>query len=162
MAAMHPTPAQSAPYVLLFTFVAVAAVFVLVMRIISVAGGWTLLARRFSTTDMFYGQTWGWQSAQFRGWCNYNHCLTVGANEQYLYLAVQMPLRFCHPSLMIPWHEIEVETGKCFFGLYDVARLRVGLQERVTIRVFGATVNRLRQAAGPGWPLYAIEQMEGH
>jgi hypothetical protein len=73
-------------------------------------------------------------------------------------LAAQMILRFGHPSLLIPWHEIEVETGKCFFGFYDVAKMRVGLEERLTLRVYGAMVNRLRQAAGPGWPLYAIEQ----
>jgi hypothetical protein len=158
MAAMHPTPAEAVPYLALFTLVLVAASVFLLLLVISRIGGWNLLARRFTTREAFYGQTWGWQSAQFRGWCNYNHCLTIGADEQHLYLAAQMILRFGHPSLLIPWHEIEVETGKCFFGFYDVAKMRVGLEERLTLRVYGAMVNRLRQAAGPGWPLYAIEQ----
>ena len=161
MAAMQPSPAQAIPYVALFIAVAVAAVGVLVLLFISRLGGWTLLARRFAAREEFYGQTWGWQSAQFRCWCNYNHCLTIGANEQYLYLSVQVPFRLGHPNLLIPWHEIEVETGKYFFGFYDMAKLRVGIQERVTIRVFGATVDHLRQGAGPGWPLYVIEQMQG-
>jgi hypothetical protein len=69
-------------------------------------------------------------------------------------------LRLFHPALLIPWREIEVETGKMFFGLRDTARFRIGTQERVTVRIYGKLVGRMRQAAGPGWPLYAVEQME--
>jgi hypothetical protein len=70
MAAMHPTPAEAVPYLALFTLVLVAASVFLVLLVISRIGGWNLLARRFTSREAFYGQTWGWQSAQFRGWCN--------------------------------------------------------------------------------------------
>jgi len=70
-----------------------------------------------------------------------------------------MPFRLFHPSLLIPWREIEVETGKVFFGFYDTARLRIGTEERVTLRIYGKLVDRVRQAAGTGWPLYGMEQM---
>ncbi len=76
-----------------------------------------MLARRFRANEPFYGETWGWQSARFRGWCSYNNCLTVGANQEGLYLAVMLPFRLFLPPLLIPWQEIEVETGKMFFGL---------------------------------------------
>jgi hypothetical protein len=128
--------------------------------LISRFGGWALLARRFGARDAWYGESWGWQSGQFRGWCNYNHCLTVGASPDALYLSVQIPFRLFHPSLLIPWNEIEVETGKYFFGLYDSAKFRIGTEERVTVRIFGKLVDHLRKAAGTGWPLYNIEQME--
>ena len=70
------------------------------------------------------------------------------------------PLRCFHPSLLIPWREIEVETGKAFFGFYDMARFRIGTEEQITVAIYGKLVTRVREAAGVGWPLYNIEQME--
>jgi len=40
----------------------------LVMWIISRLSGWNLLVRRFRVSEAFYGETWSWQSARFRGW----------------------------------------------------------------------------------------------
>jgi hypothetical protein len=134
--------------------------FVALMWIISRVSGWALLSRRFSTPEPFNGKTWGWQSARFRGWCNYNNCLNVGANPEGVYLSILLPFRLFHPALMIPWREIEVETGKALFGLYDTARFRIGTEERVTLRIYGKLVNRVRDAAGSAWPLYTIEQLE--
>jgi hypothetical protein len=118
------------------------------------------MARRFRASEAFCGEMWSWQSARFRGWCGYNNCLTVGASQEGLYLAVELPFRLFHPALLIPWREIEVETGKMFFGFYDMAKFRIGTEERVTVNIYGKLVDRVRQAAGPGWPLYQIEQME--
>jgi hypothetical protein len=146
-------------WLLVMVPVFVVSLFCGVLFVISGLGGWLLLGRRFTASDGFCGETWSWQSGQFRGWCNYNHCLTVGASPEALYLEVQMPFRLFHPSLLIPWREIEVETGKVFFGFYDTARLRIGTEERVTLRIYGKLVDRVRQAAGTGWPLYGMEQM---
>ncbi len=132
-----------------------------VMWIISRTSGWSLLARRFRADEPFCGETWGWQSARFRGWCSYNNCLNVGANPESLYLSIMLPFRLIQPSLLIPWRGIEVEKGKMFFGLYDTAQFRIGTEERVTVRIYGKLVDRVRLAAGPGWPLYQLEQMEG-
>lgn len=132
----------------------------LLMWIIGRLSGWNLLARRFRANEPFYGETWGWQSARFRGWCSYNNCLSVGASQEGLYLAVMLPFRIFQPSLLIPWQEIEVETGKMFFGLWDTVQFRIGTEERVTVKIYGKLAGRVRQAAGPGWPLYRIEQME--
>lgn len=139
-----------------FVLLVLVGVFFLISRL----GGWALLTRRFRASDDWCGESWGWQSGQLRGWCNYNHCLNVGASPEALYLAVQIPFQLFHPPLVIPWSEIEVETGKYFFGFYDSAKFRVGTEERVTVRVYGKLVDRVRQAAGRGWPLYQIEQME--
>ena len=133
--------------------------FVLIPLVISRISGWARLAERFCATEPFVGESWNWQSARFRGWCSYNNSLKVGANRDGLYLAPMLPLRLFHPPLMIPWREIEVETGKVFFGFYDTARFRIGTEERVTMRIYGRLVNRVREAAGPGWPLYSLEQL---
>jgi len=132
----------------------------LLMWATSWLSGWSLLARRFRASEAFYGETWSWQSARFRGWFGYNNCLTLGASPEGLYLSVMLPFRLFQPSLLIPWREIEVETGKMFFGYYDTARFRIGTEERVTVKISGKLVDRVRQAAGPGWPLYKIERME--
>ncbi|PSH03030.1 MAG: hypothetical protein CXZ00_14405 [Acidobacteria bacterium] len=133
------------------------ALFCSILFLVSRLSGWAALARRFSSTEPFCGETWRWQSARFRFSSNFNNCLTVGANEQALYFSVIIPFRLFHPPLTIPWQEIEVETGKVFFGFYDTARLRIGTEERITVRIYGKLVNRVRQAAGPAWPLYNIE-----
>lgn len=129
--------------------------------VLSRLSGWSLLARRFRACEPFSGETWNWQSARFRGWCNYNNCLKIGANEQALYLGIGPLARLFlpfPPPLLIPWNEIQVETGTMFFGWYETAMLRIGNDEQVSVRTYGKLVDRLRQAAGPGWPLYAQEQ----
>ncbi len=133
------------------------------MWVLSRLSGWDRLARRFRETGVFYGESWRWQSAQFRGWCGYNNCLTIGTSPEGLHIevmAVLIPFRLFHPPLTIPWNEIEVETGKVFFGLRDTARFRLGSEEQVAMRVYGKLVNQIREAAGPGWPLYQVEQMD--
>jgi hypothetical protein len=130
-----------------------------VMFVLSRASGWALLAKRFRVDGDFMGNIWNWQSGRLRSWCNYNNCLKVGADGQYLYLGVMKPFGFFHAPLLIPWSEIEVQTGKMIFGFYDTALLRLGREEQVSLRVYGRLVDRLRQAAGPGWPNYKAEQM---
>jgi hypothetical protein len=148
------------PYAGVFLAMFVVGMFFGTMYLTSLIGGWRRLARRFRAQEPFYGEQWGWQSAQLRGWCNYNHCVTVGASAEALYLALNFPFGLFHPPLLIPWKEIEVETGKVWFGWYDTAKFRVGVEERIGLRIYGALVNRVRQSAGPGWPLYRIEEME--
>jgi hypothetical protein len=159
MAAMSvPQPTQ----ILLAPLVgpAIALVFLLGGSRIS---GWSALVRRFRAPQPWSGEKWSWQSAKFRAWFGYNNCLRVGADSQSLSLAM-MPffhLPF-HPALLIPWSEIEIETGRVFFGLYERAKLRIGSEERIPVIITGKLVARLRQAAGPAWPLDRIEQWEGN
>jgi hypothetical protein len=150
----HPWHANPSSILLLLAFY-----FVLILLVISRISGWARLSERFGATEPFLGEIWNWQSARFRGWCNYNNSLKVGANLDGLYIAPMFTLRLFHPPLLIPWREIEVETGKLFFGYYDTVRFRLGTEERVTMRIYGKLVNRVREAAGPGWPLYSSEQL---
>jgi hypothetical protein len=142
-------------------FVFFPVVFVVALLLSSWRSGWRLLALRFRAREPFRGESWGWQSARFRWRCNYGNCLKVGANQESLYLSIALPFRLFHPALLIPWQEIEVVTGKLIFGYYDTATLRLGSQERVRVRIYGKLVGRVRKAAGTGWPLHQMEQMEG-
>jgi len=151
---------QLAAHLLVFFTLYPVGLFCAISYLTSWLCGWRLLARHFRANEPFYGESWSWQSARFRRWCSYNNCLTVGANQEHFYLSILLPFRLFHPALLIPWQEIEVETGKMFFGYYDTATFRIGAQERVTLRIYGKLVNRMRQAAGPAWPLYRTEQVE--
>ena len=160
---MDPTqPAAHAPS-FPFPILLLPLLYFGIFYLLTQASGWSLLARRFRANGPFYGESWNWQSASLRWACNYNRCLTIGASPEAFYLSITPFFRFLSPftpPLLVPWQEIEVQTGKAFFGLYDTAVLRVGIQERVRIRIGGKLVERLRKAAGPGWPLYAQEQSD--
>jgi hypothetical protein len=153
--AVPPTPWILIPLMLGFFLV----VFRLLNSTLGRISGWALLARRFAREGSSTGETWRWQSVRMRGFVNYNRCVTLGADPQTFYMAVMWPFSISQPPLVIPWTEITVTTGKLFFGFYDTALLRLGRDEQVGVRVYGAMVERLRQAAGPGWPNYAAEQM---
>ena len=157
---MNPTQlrmqAETSAFFPLFLF---AAIWLGVTFLLSWLSGWRLLAQRFRAQEPWNGQRWGWQSARLRV-CSYNHCLTFGASPAALYLSIMPLFGLFNPALLIPWQEIEVETGKLFFGWYDTALLKLGTQERVSVRIYGKLVDRLRGAAGPGWPRYQQEQLE--
>lgn len=148
------------PQVLFLAPLLVVFLPLVIFFLISRLGGWALLARRFRTDEPFYGESWSWQSGQFRGWCNYNRCLTVGVSPEALYLSVLLPFRLFHPPLLIPWREIEVETGKAMFGLYDTARFRMGTEELVTLRIYGALVERVLQGRS-GVQSFKVSKFQG-
>jgi len=161
MLGMNAEPGSTAFSLLLLLLIPLYLV--ALMWVLSRLSGWDWLARRFSETGVFYGESWRWQSARFRGWFSYNNCLKVGASSEGLHLEVMrilIPFRLFHPPLTIPWNEIEVETGKAWFGLFDTARFRMGVEEQITMRVYGKIVDRVRRAAGAGWPLYHLERMD--
>ena len=138
----------------------IIVLFFVVSFVISRWSGWARLAERFRAPGPFLGECWKRQSARFRAYCGYNNCLTVGADAAGLYLSVMSPFRVFHAPLLIPWQEIEVETGKVLFGFYDTALLRLGRDEQIPMRIQGKLIERLRQAAGASWPLYQVDLMK--
>ena len=91
------------------------ALWLLVGAIISHVGGWFSLSKIYRTRVPFSGGEWGGQSGQMRWLANYNNVLTLGANQEGLYLASMFLFRFMHPPLLIPWSEIEVRRSKRWF-----------------------------------------------
>jgi len=143
------------PFLLLLFAV---TVFVIIHFAMSRLSGWNKLAQRFRATEPCTGESWGWQSAVFRGWIQYKHHLTFGADMHGLSISIIRIFGFFHPPLRIPWSEVQVETKKKFFGLFETADFVLGNQERVRVRIYGKLVGRLREAAGPAWPLFQSEQ----
>ena len=119
--------------------------------------GWAALARRFSSTTPFTGQTWNWQSARMRWTTHYGSCLTVGADPSGLYLSVMFLFRMGHAPLFLPWHEVSVRRRWKVLGLRYV-ELRLGQEEQLPFQISGSLADRLKAAAGSGWPVEAASQ----
>jgi len=91
---------------LLFVALNISFGYVIVSIVISHVGGWASLARRFRFRGQFHGSRWRGQNGQMRWIAGYHNCLTVGANENGLYLPGFPFLLLGHPPLLIPWNEV--------------------------------------------------------
>jgi hypothetical protein len=126
-----------------------------VSTIASYLGGWSLLSARFRTDTPFLGSKWGGQSASMRWRCNYGRCLTVGADQEALFLRTMFLFRFLHPPLLIPWNEISVSTKRLWiFG--ECVTLTLGSQERIPLMIRAKLARLLKEAAGGHWPVESI------
>ena len=80
-----------------------------IVFLISLAGGWRALGKRYSAKDMeVAGQRWEMESGSMRVLMRYRHILTIVANTRGLYLSVMFFFRPGHPPLFIPWEHIEI------------------------------------------------------
>ena len=121
------------------------------MWMVSVIGGWRLLAGKFRATSPFSGEQWRWQAAQFRFTAHYNGVLTVGADPMRLYLAIMPLFAFAHPPLLIPWHEIPGWRRRQFLFLKQV-ELQLGRERPVGMRINERLALKIQAAAGASWP----------
>ena len=152
---MQPQPPNWVDWVLRhppFFFLLFAAFWALNGYALGKISGWAILSKRFGFKRSFYGQTWPFRSARMRFYVHYGNCLTVGAEESGLYLAIFPIFRIGHPPLFIPWPEILVMSGEKGF-IFKKRELRLGRQESIPFRISVSLVARLRQSAGAAWPL---------
>src|SRR5579883_1135785 len=105
----------------------------LICTLISYAGGWRSLAKRFRMTAVFRGQTWKGQSGKMRFIANYNRSLKFGANEEGLYLESRSLFWFLHPQLFIPWSEISVERKRVW--ILQPVRLLLGKNGAIPLTI---------------------------
>jgi hypothetical protein len=71
----------------------------------SLLGGWSKLASRYQLRRPFTGKTFPTRSAMM-GMTRYASCLTMGVNQEGLYLEVFIWMRISHPPLFIPWTDM--------------------------------------------------------
>ena len=141
----------------LFLSTNLVAIWVLICALISYAGGWHSLAKRFRMKTTFRGQTWKKQSGKMRGIANYNRSLKFGSNEDGLYLESGSLFWLWHPQLFIPWSEIAVERKRVWI-LHSVT-LRLGSMQPIPLTVNNELAESLRHAAGSAWPEKAEEEV---
>jgi len=126
----------------------------LVGVIVSLVGGWFSLARVYRTRAAFTGAKWRMQSARMRWLMNYNNVLTIGVNQQGLYLASMFLFRFLHPPLLVPWSEIKVRRSKGW--VFEYVTLTLGHELAIPLRIRGKLAAKLRESAVNCWPVEEI------
>lgn len=99
----------SKPYHFVLFFL---ALWISITLLISIIGGWRLLSKAYRADFSFDGRKLRMKSGGMRWGTNYAACLTVGANQEGLFLAVFPIFRIGHPPLFIPWNDISTEDRK--------------------------------------------------
>ncbi len=77
--------------------------------------------------------------------------LTLGANQEGLYLASMFLFRFIHPPLLIPWSEIKVRRNRGWVFEYVIFTL--GYELAIPLRIRAKLAAKLRESAGNWWPV---------
>jgi hypothetical protein len=131
-------------------------VWALVCYAIGLLSGWGSLSRRFRDGGAFYRYQWPFQSMRMRTpFATYSSCVNFGADEGGLYMGVFRPFRIGHAPLFIPWSEIQVVRGNQGL-IFKKRKLLLGRQELIPLLVSASLAERLKEAAGPGWPVESI------
>lgn len=109
--------------------------FVGMMAVSSLVGGWHRLGQRYATKrDVPYLNLSG--TTVRVGLSHYRRSVTVGADEDGLYLSAVFVLRPFHPPLLIPWAALRARTREAdwsYFGK-NFDRMEVG-PDRVVVRI---------------------------
>jgi hypothetical protein len=139
---------------LAFGFADFVFLWLVVSFVLSYAGGWATLARRFRYRGTFIGSKWWGESGGMRGLAHYRNCLVVGANPEGLYLAVIFPFRVAHPPIFIPWNEVTLSKTRLFF--VPMVRFRLGREDSVPFSIRESLASKMSEAAGNAWPVESI------
>jgi hypothetical protein len=137
----------SNPFFFLLYF---AGLWIFICFVISFIRGWYDLSRVYAAERPFQGQSWTFQNAALRFSVGYHNILTVGANDEGLYLSIFSAFRVGHPPLLIPWRDISIRPGKYLwvqvynFDFRQVPSVRLRLREQLGKKV--------QLAAGTAWP----------
>jgi len=136
---------------LLFVVLNISFAYVAISIVTSYVGGWASLAKRFRFRGQFTGSRWRGQSGQMRWTFGYWNCLTVGCNEDGLYLATFPFFPLGHPPLLIPWSEVSHSKRRMFF--FPMVRFELGKEIAVPFWVRETLAEQLRNVAGKAWPV---------
>lgn len=86
---------------------------------------------------------------------SYSNCENFGADETGLHMAVFRLFRPGHPSLFVPWSEIQVAAHSQGL-IFKSRKLLLGRQELIPLLVRSSLAEKLQEAAGQGWPVETI------
>ena len=118
------------------------------LRQLAWSSGWKDLAESYPAKD-FAGTKRRFQSALV-GRVQHNGILTIGANNNGLYLDVWFPFSAGHPPLYIPWtNVVRVHREKRFFTNFVV--LTFADQPHAMLHLWPRTAKRLQEWSGGGF-----------
>jgi len=103
-------------------FPAFVILWLAVLGILSIFGGWHEVAERFSNGKSLEGERFRFRSGAI-GWklfpVNYGNCLFATVGRDGFALSIFFLVRFMHPRLVIPWSAVDrCEAVKFWFVNY--------------------------------------------
>ena len=118
--------------------------------LLALISGWHRLAMRFRMQGEFAGPVRKMQSARLR-FTNYNRVLTIGANQNGLFMVPFVLFRVGHPPLFIPWTEISnVRPVTVLF--FKFVAMQLGQEEKIPVMIRTNLADWLKALAGTSWP----------
>jgi hypothetical protein len=99
--------------VLVITATFLILMWIVMLELLSRAGGWKRVAQRYAAPSAPEGRKYCMQSCSF-SWVGYNGCLTIIVSPAGIHLSLWPLFRFSHPALLIPWsalHVLKVKSG---------------------------------------------------
>lgn len=105
------------------------ALWIGVGALLSLAGGWSLLAKRFSAAQPETGKEFRFASALFKKNLmppiTYRGSLFITVGDKGIHFSIFFLFRFFSPAIFIPWPQIEsVTEQRHLFGNYGVIIIR--------------------------------------
>lgn len=134
---MQADPNPLPPYFALIVPTVVIGIFCSVSYLSSLLTGWHKLAEGFRAPAEPYGVTKSagplFYTVYMRYWAHYSSCIRMTAAGDGLYLSILFFLRIGHPTLCIPWNEVQIRRTKYFWMPYVL--LTLGHQEQIPMRI---------------------------
>jgi hypothetical protein len=134
---MQADPNQLSFYFTLLMLAFVVSLSFFTSFLSSVFCGWHRLAKRFRAESDPYGVTKSAGPFPYtvytRWWSHYSFCIRMTAADDGLYLSVIFLLRIGHPTLRIPWNEVQISRVKRLW--HPLILLTLGAQERIPMRI---------------------------
>ena len=121
-------------------------------------GGWSAMAAEVRATETPRGALSRMQSGKV-GIVRYRHVLTIGVQDDGLYLAVFPLFRAGHPPVFVPWSQVSViRRRKQLFG--DFIEATVGRPSRATIQLPSHVFRVRGSASSPVHDFQAADSLE--
>lgn len=93
-----------------------AFLWAVVLKVISVFGGWAGVAEQYPASARPEGVTYSMRSLRLGLLGRYNNCITATLSRGGIYLIPFGPFRLGHPPILIPWSCVEdVEVRRLIF-----------------------------------------------
>lgn len=111
-------------------------IWMIVLTFISLAGGWSSLARAFPASDRMYEKclkSFSFCSIRFNLLATYSGTMNIMLFEGGILIAPMFIFKFMHKPIFLPWDQIAgIEKSKVIFS--TAYKLQVNMQE---ISIFG-------------------------
>jgi len=132
-----------------FIFILIFVVFWLgAMKLSSYLSGWRRLAVDYVAHEPFTGKLLHGQSASF-GYTNYGGMLSIGVEEDALYIRLSKIFGFGHIPLRIPFADMSANVRKGWFFTYiDVSFLS---HPGIRMRIFKSLAKKIEERSNGNW-----------